>query len=479
MHGINRIVPGDAGLLANRAIVAVYIAGLLCLLFSFGGVTDLPKAIGYGLIAISGAFAVLIKGVPAHTKNIFNSALIIVSILSVWIFAQTLPSDLLGNSVWDSARALGVDGTKTISVASGDTFNSILNVSGPFITFLAVLIIFPNDEDVRRALRIAAYFLSVLVLFGLIQYGLFPDALLFSQKSAYVGSLTSVFVNRNTAGTFLGLVALVFVVWFCEVARLCRLRYNLDRFANGVPLNLGRAHLELLAAAIMFLLAVLSLLLTQSRGAMASFVLAVACFIVLAAFYPVDIAGSGMERRRVSLAGRFLRLAIILGIAVAGLALFGGRTVLRAQVAGGEDARFCVLPGLLEMADDRWLTGWGFGTFRVAFSAYRDPHCGLYGAWVRAHNVYLEGYAGLGILFWPLVVVGVGVCGVAFWRGIRNRRSMRLYAHLGLCGMILTLLHSAIDFSLQIPGYAATFASFLALMIAVSAGKAVKKRRFS
>jgi hypothetical protein len=473
LRSVGRNTLESLGRLAHGGLAAVYVFGIMCLLLSFGGVYDLPKAIGLGLIALSGAFALGSNGPPPRTRAVFQVTLILSTVLIVWILIQIspLPGNPGANSAWNSAAALGMDVTPVISLAPGETLAALSTLIAPFVAFLSALLIFRNDEDVQRAFRLAAYTLSGVIVFGLLQFIVFPETLLFSEKRFYMESLTSIFVNRNTAGTFLGLVSLIFVVRFCELSKSARLGYNVKRFANGLPMKLETLHLEMLASAILFLLTVLSLLLTQSRGAMASFAVAAGCLVILIAIYPIDLAGEGTERRRKPIALRLFRSGLALGAGGLALAVFGGRTLWRAQVAGGEDLRFCALPGIVEMANDRWLTGWGFGTFKTAFAPYRDPLCGLNGTWIRAHNAYLEAYAGLGIIFWPLLTIAIGTFMLAYWRGMHNRRSMRIYAHVGLCGLLLTLLHSAVDFSVQIPGYAATFAFFSALTITASLGK--------
>ncbi|MBB4338799.1 O-antigen ligase [Rhizobium leguminosarum] len=105
------------------------------------------------------------------------------------------------------------------------------------------------------------------------------------------------------------------------------------------------------------------------------------------------------------------------------------------------------------------------------FSAYRDPACGIFGIFDRAHNFYLEGFLGLGILFPITAVLTFSVLARVFWRGLAQRRRLRHYVLLGLAATVLVALHAAVDFSLQIPGFAVFYAAFLSAVVAISLGR--------
>ncbi|TGP79516.1 O-antigen ligase domain-containing protein, partial [bacterium M00.F.Ca.ET.221.01.1.1] len=52
-----------------------------------------------------------------------------------------------------------------------------------------------------------------------------------------------------------------------------------------------------------------------------------------------------------------------------------------------------------------------------------------------------------------------------FIRGARRRKTYRYASHLGLAGLLLVALHSSLDFSLQVPGFAMAYAVFLAPIV--------------
>ena len=129
-------------------------------------------------------------------------------------------------------------------------------------------------------------------------------------------------------------------------------------------------------------------------------------------------------------------------------------------------------PAQWEAIRDNWKLGTGFGTFRDVFPMYRHAECaGIFGYWDRAHDVYLEGFLGFGILFPIVLVIGVTALVWTLVRGVRLRRSLRHIPIAGLSGLVLTLLHSAVDFSLQIPGFNVYFAAAMAAAVTVSLGR--------
>jgi O-antigen ligase len=164
---------------------------------------------------------------------------------------------------------------------------------------------------------------------------------------------------------------------------------------------------------------------------------------------------------------RRYRKRIALGAVVAGLALietWGGQVGQRVQSHGFAD------PGRLEMyrialamvADRPWL-GHGAGSFEAAFPPYRGEALGMFGVWDIAHSTPLEIAVEWGV---PVLVVLCALWGaaiVSLWRVCRNRGRGRdrsvVVAALSVGG--LGTLHSMVDFSLQIPGYAVVFAAIV------------------
>ena len=116
--------------------------------------------------------------------------------------------------------------------------------------------------------------------------------------------------------------------------------------------------------------------------------------------------------------------------------------------------------------------GTGFGTFQDVFPGYRDHVCaGINGIWDAAHNSFIEGGMGLGLLFLVLAPVAIALLVRAFLIGLRERQRYRFVPALGLASLLLICLHSLVDFSLQIPAVAFYAAAIFGCCVVISLGR--------
>ncbi len=115
------------------------------------------------------------------------------------------------------------------------------------------------------------------------------------------------------------------------------------------------------------------------------------------------------------------------------------------------------------MIKDYPLTGTGGGTYDISFLRYRDND--IYGFYDHAHNDYLEFFAEygfIGMMFLSIIVISSLINAFLALR----RRKQRLYqgmAFSSAMGIIAILIHSLVDFNLQIPANASLFVVLLAL----------------
>ncbi|PDS75996.1 O-antigen ligase family protein [Rhizobium sp. L43] len=448
----------------REVLLFAFIGVVILTLIPFGSVTPLAfafAAIGmFALAIVSG----LLFGEPRQSRRVFGIALFLLIVLTGWTFIQTieLPARWLANPAWDAARDLaGVD-YAAISVAPADTLASILWVALPFVTFLTGLLLCDTDQRARTVLSGLGLAAGIIAVFGLLQFSLFPTILIVVEKRAYLDSLTAVFVNRNTAATFLGLGTLLMLTLVRDIAR---------SYSNHPPGEPGRNTLLLKSWIYILLLCACFTALMLSRSRAGIF----ATFVAALIYFPWLVMHWNGSRRHLKPAPRWrsmLKLLSAIVFVVVLLTMFAGQAILRAQERRLEDDdRFCILPGIWRAISDHWLTGTGLGTFRTVFSAYRDPACGIFGIFDRAHNFYLEGFLGLGIVFPIAAVLVFSVLASVFRRGLAQRRRLRHYVLLGMAATVLVALHAAVDFSLQIPGFAVFYSAFLSAIVTISLGR--------
>lgn len=452
----------------GRILEYIYIFLVAIALIPFGLVDVVPFSILAIAMFVFGNAVVLCLGEPQRARWVFRAILAALTLTLIWIVLQTLdlPFALLRNPTWADAHQLAGITNGSISIAPGDTLSAVVYIGLPAVTFLSGLVIANTDERAQSILKWLGIGAGLIAVFGIFQFVFFPDTLIAVEKRAYLDSLTAVFVNRNTAGTFLGLGFLILATLTWDVSR----RYWGDRAAGRRARN-GVEHLVLFA--FLTLSCFTALMMTQSRGGVFATVIA-ALFLLpfLAGNWRSENAYGRIFRNASSTRRKqILRTIGAILVLVAAVSIFAGRAIIRARVSGSSDERFCVWSRVTDAISENWLTGTGFGTFRTAFSAYRDPNCGIDGIFDRAHNSYLEGFLGLGIPFLIVVAALTLIFVTVFVRGIRQRKRRRHYAVLGLCGMLLVALHATVDFSLQIPGFAVFFAAFLSAVTSICLGR--------
>ena len=164
---------------------------------------------------------------------------------------------------------------------------------------------------------------------------------------------------------------------------------------------------------------------------------------------------SGAHVRRTVIAGGAIGLIVLL---VAGGAMLQKVSLL--SESGTLDRTIIWRSSIRAAEATPWL-GWGLGTYADIYAAYQPAE--LRPANDKAHSTPIElfteaGWLGLvsGVL---LVAVPWGVCLLGAWR--RRRHRYLLAAAVAVPG--IAILHSCVDFSLQIPAIAFIAAAFLGM----------------
>jgi O-antigen ligase len=118
----------------------------------------------------------------------------------------------------------------------------------------------------------------------------------------------------------------------------------------------------------------------------------------------------------------------------------------------------------LVIVRDYPLTGTGAGSFYSTYPMYDTGKVG-FSFYKHAHNDYLEFASEFGLVAFALL----GFCMlVSLWQAVRAqlKRRSRLMQGMGFAAtmaIVTLLIHSTVDFNLQIPANAATFMVILAL----------------
>jgi O-antigen ligase len=370
------------------------------------------------------------------------------------------------NRLWQEASlALHAELEASASIARHAPFFAI---GSPLLCVLALACGFLVASDRGRALRlieVIAWSGAVYAAYGIIAHIIDPTRVLWREKPAYIGSVTSTFINRNTAAAYFGL---------CSVLSLLLFARQLRRYLPEGPIEWrllpGRLLREMprdvaIPFATLFL-CLAAMFMTSSR---AGVLVSLAALILAFALY---------FRRDLPRRGRLLSAVLGGGFgALILLQLMGASVNARFDAQGlGDEGRLATYRGTLRLIADHPWFGTGQGTFAFAYPAYRPPDVAMLGTWDRAHDTLLEIAADMGIPIALLVVIAWLVVLAILIHGVRHRRRNLIFPVAGLSVAALSLLHSLVDFTLQIPGY-----SIVALAV-VGGGVArsfdLRERRF-
>lgn len=203
-----------------------------------------------------------------------------------------------------------------------------------------------------------------------------------------------------------------------------------------------------------------TIFLSGSRGGMLAFVVQVIALAIL-------LRKRGDWKQPVAL-GVFLAVMIVFLIWLGGNELthrlVSIQSEARQELTGG--VRLTIDRDCLRMLREKPLLGWGLGTFPVVYPQFRTFYTSFFVN--EAHNDYLQllvetGIAGFAIAMWFLVLTFRGAATkLQNWTETING-TVTVAALLGCIGI---LVHSFLDFNLQIPANAALFYVLCALSVA-------------
>lgn len=309
-----------------------------------------------------------------------------------------------------------------------------------------------QPELTRRLVAGIAAIGALYAGWGLIVYGAGNRSVLWFDKWAYSGDLTSTFVNRNSFATFVGLALVTLMALLIDTI-LKRLDLRQDR--RMILRSLG----ELLAGRAAWLVGSLAivataLLLTHSRGGTAATGIGIVALLAIAFLAP-------------SLRGpwRFSFGVLLAAGGLAAILLSGAGTADRlAETNWNLEGRHEIYDLTLEAIGNTPILGTGLGTFRWIFMTYRPED--IPNTVELAHDEYLENMLELGIPAALALFGSVLLLAVRCARGAFLRRRDAILPCLGFAASALVGVHSLVDFSLHIP--AVTMAYLLILGAAVA-----------
>ena len=372
----------------------------------------------------------------------------------LWTVVQTLPLPAGVLSLL-SPRALEIHSTTrsnpSLSLDVYATRQGALQTLAYLLFFCLTLLLVNTKPRIKLLAQVmilggvfqAAYG-SIMTLSGL-EYGFFIN-------KQGTGVATGTFINRNHLAGYLGMSLAAGVgLMLAELSStsVASWRDSARRLLRTLLGNKARVRLALVVM-------VTGLVLTRSRmGNMAFF----ASLIGVGGFYLLAVR---------KLSGRtiaFFASLLIIDLLVVGNFFGIDKVAERIQQTSveGEDRENTNRDALV-MLRDFPLTGIGAGSFYAVYPMYTGAATAP-GFTRHAHNDYLQFACEFGLIF--TAVLGAAVL-ASLWTAIRAQLKRRdpLLQGMGFAAtmaIVALLIHSAVDFNLQIPANAAMFVVMLAL----------------
>ena len=227
--------------------------------------------------------------------------------------------------------------------------------------------------------------------------------------------------------------------------------------------SLRTAAPRVVLAIFLLLPMIVALLLARSRGGVFSVALTACLYLGLQALH----IGSPEARRRWR---RVLAAGVPLVLCVAGIlgyiVWFGEDVPAASRVEPSFATRVNAWRGVLDMIRINPLSGTGLGTFALSYP-YRKTY-GETDIWEQAHNDYLQVVLESGLIGFAIFLIGLVML-------FRNRllpllagswRDQPPFALGAALGVLILLVHSLVDFNLQIPSNGLLFVLLGGLLLA-------------
>ena len=427
---------------------------LAMLIFLLASCATLSYALGH--LSLSAAFK---KAAPLHL-----GFLMVVG----WLWFQQIPLpvewvEILSPNVAEhylqTSRILPVaDGCQltascpiTLSIDPHSTFISALLSTAYYLLFCLTLLLVDSRKRLEKLLLAMVAMGTFQAIFGALSALSGSEWLLFREKTAYLGVATGTFVNRNSFAGFLEMTLAAGMGLL--IARLTNQHYAnwRDRLQALLQLMLSSKLLLRVALATM----VIGLVLSRSRMGNAAFF---SSLMVTGLIYM--ICRRQITRGMVFLFGSLL----VIDIAIVSQ-WFGLEKVIDriGNTSLDHETRPEVSEITLDIIRDYWLTGTGGGSYYTALPGY---HNGTWrGFYDLAHNDYLQFPAEFGIPAFLLLAAMVLICLYHALQAMRVRHNKFAIGggFAAFMGILAILIHSTVDFNLQIPANAAYFVVLMAV----------------
>jgi len=384
--------------------------------------------------------------------------LILLASFLAWTAIQMIPLPitvlkLISPHAAAIALASGNTAYASIAIDTNLTAQALLKGFAYMTIMMLMLVLIDNHKRVR-------WFAYTVLVAGLVQaaYGAYMvlsgiEYTFFIEKEAYRGLATGTFINRNHLAGYLEMALAIGIGLMISTLtndRSHHWRHRLRSLIETLLSNKAFIRLSLIIVCT-------GLILTKSRMGNTAF---------FASLFITGILFLFMARHATRSTIIFLISIIILDILLIGSWVGVGQVVDRIEATSMvAEKRDEVARDTLTMIREQPFTGIGGGNYFSTFPNYQQLD--IWDNYYHAHNDYLEFLSEYGLIGLVLLAATVLYALLFAFKAMRRRHSplMQGMAFASFMGIISILIHSSVDFNMQIPANAAMFMLLMGLAI--------------
>lgn len=433
------LVPLPFGSMSRRIIWAwVLVLSAIALLASLRRFDARDRLFLVGLSSLALLWAFVVAGQMTSNPFLFHS---------------------LRDPIWEqTSRALGAPLPATISVVRDQAFFAAGSQIACMLALACGFLLGRERAAAHAIVQTIAMSGLLYALYGIVAFVFWPDHWLWLERGNYRNSLIATFINPNVAAVYFGACAITWVLLLANTISLPveTKRRSIYQFLGAVLFNRPRPRTICYLCAVFVVLS--AMFMTGSRAGSVISLMA------------ISGAVATLCRQQLGFRGLVLVFpAIAIAAVLAIFEIFGSLVTQRFNSEGLFDSgRWNVYLSTIDMIKDHPWLGTGLGTFRWAFPAYRSGETSIIGIWEQAHSSPLELAAEMGILFGVFVSAAWGLAFTVLWRGILTRKRDQILPLAAFWAATIGILHSLIDFSLQVPGFSIMVFALMGMGLAQS-----------
>ncbi|MFC3052318.1 O-antigen ligase family protein [Kordiimonas pumila] len=290
-------------------------------------------------------------------------------------------------------------------------------------------------------------------VYGLIVYFSGNGYVLWYERQASFGALTSTFVNRNSFAAYAGIgvqCMLAYMLWTYTHKTEMHVTIK-DKIIQFLTQDLTKN--VMIALSLIILLS--GLFLTASRAGIMTSLAGSLLLIMLSTLKATPNPSDVTKRNK-----HYFFIASLTALALLTFNLSGELFSNRMNTLNYNDMRFLAYPIMMDTIAENPIKGIGIGTFVEYFSQYRPEEMPRY--FNKGHNDVLEIIMTAGLFAGGLFILSFLFITIWMFYSAFKSVEHKIFLFLGGTVSIQMGLHSLVDFPLQMPAISYFFTSILA-----------------